>query len=219
MRIALFLFNLIIPGDFPYREELLGDLLEELAEKQSELGPTGARRWLWGQVLRSSPPFLRWRLERAFVRGVVRVIHISLLVYLLPAIVATLLMLVAAIVICRLIDAVRMRGTAARVEIADEGREALVLCLVLGTLQATRDGLWPLEAWSWTLGRPEFWGPLGRVGIPAEVLAVFPRVNELVALERSVDRITIDAELDRQLSVVRARLADPSVRLRHIRWS
>ena len=37
-------------------------------------------------------------------------------------------------------------------------REALVLCLTLGTLEAMRGGLWPLEAGIWTLGRPIFVG-------------------------------------------------------------
>jgi hypothetical protein len=67
MRFALFVLALVARGS-PYQEELIGDLLQELAEKERELGPAEARRWLWGQVFRSIPPMLLRRLERAIGR-------------------------------------------------------------------------------------------------------------------------------------------------------
>jgi hypothetical protein len=77
-QIAWSLLQRIIPKGFPYREELVGDLLEQWeTEILPELGPKGARWWLWGQVLRNIPPMLRYRSDRAIGKCVVRVIHIG----------------------------------------------------------------------------------------------------------------------------------------------
>lgn len=85
-------------------------------------------------------------------------------------------------------------------------RDALVLCLALGTLEAMRSRIWPLEAGIWTLGRPAFWEPLQRAGMPEEVIAIFQTVDELDALEQLGDRAATEAVLDRMLGTIRRHL-------------
>jgi hypothetical protein len=146
-------------------------------------------------------PNLDWTIER----WVVRVIHIGLLVYLLPAILVILLMLVVASVIGHLIDLGSPRGPAALAGIPAEGRREMVLFLIPGTLQAMAEGPWPWQVWSWMLGRPESWESLERAGIPAEILPNLPLANVLVAREQSVDQRKIEANLDWHMFVVQAR--------------
>jgi hypothetical protein len=106
----------IIPKDFPYREEIIGDLLEEWeTEILPALGPRGARAWLWGQVLRSIAPMARWRLGQALERlgsdaRFVRMVRIGVFVNLIPAVLTILLLLVAGIIVCSILDLGRRAG-------------------------------------------------------------------------------------------------------------
>jgi len=84
------------------------------------------------------------------------------------------------------------------------GREAFVLCLTLGTLEAMRGGLWPLEAGIWTLGRPIFWEPLADVDHVA--VKVLQSADELSAIAELCGQPAAEAELDRMIAVVRSRL-------------
>ena len=91
-------------------------------------------------------------------------------------------------------------------ELDSTGRDALVLCLALGTLEAMRSGILPLEAGIWTLGRPVFWEPLKCAGMHEEVIVVFQTVDELDALEKLAGRAAAEAVLDRMLEVIRRHL-------------
>ena len=107
-RVALWILRRVVART--YRAEFIGDLLEEYEIILRELGPEGARRWFWGQMLRSISACLLWRLERAsqFLRiedFLARVILIALCVYLLPGAVALALLYAVAIVAGLLVDA------------------------------------------------------------------------------------------------------------------
>jgi hypothetical protein len=91
-------------------------------------------------------------------------------------------------------------------EVASTDRDALVLCLALGTLEAMRSGVWPLEAGVWTLGRPAFWEPLKRAGIPEEVVNIFQAADELDALEQLSGRAAAENLLDRMSGIIRSHL-------------
>lgn len=57
------LMVLLLPA--PYRDELVGDLLEEARTVvMPRVGEQAARRWLWGQLLRSTPHMLRLHLRK-----------------------------------------------------------------------------------------------------------------------------------------------------------
>ncbi len=78
-----------------------------------------------------------------------------------------------------------MAGGSHSLEIAPSDREAFVLYLALGTLEAMRDGSWPLEAGIWTLGLPAFWQPL--VGSGGGAVKLLGALNELSVLRNSAD--------------------------------
>jgi hypothetical protein len=108
--VAWSLLGWIIPVGFPNRKEFFDDLREEWETHiLPRSGPRRARAWLWGQVLRNLPPMARWRLRQTVLRlgsddYVARALRIGLFVYLLPAILAYLLLLVAGIAVCFVLD-------------------------------------------------------------------------------------------------------------------
>lgn len=104
-------------------------------------------------------------------------------------------------------------------EVAAADREAFVLCLALGTLEAMRSGAWPLEAGIWTLGRPAFLQPLERGSVAAEVVAELEAADELEALSSLCGRPAADAKLDRMIAAVRSRLSALNDRPWSARWS
>lgn len=104
-------------------------------------------------------------------------------------------------------------------EVAAADREAFVLCLALGTLEAMRSGAWPLEAAIWTLGRPAFMQPLKRGGIAADVAAELEAADELETLANLCGRPAADASLDRMIAAVRSRLAALNNHAWHACWS
>lgn len=89
-------------------------------------------------------------------------------------------------------------------EVAQDDREALVLCLTLGTLETIRRGDWLLEVGIWTLGRLLFWKPLTEVD--DTIIEVLSSADELSALEELGGRLAAEAALDRMIEVVRSRL-------------
>lgn len=97
--------------------------------------------------------------------------------------------------------------------------EAFVLCAALGTLEAIQRGSWPAEAGIWTLGRPNFWGPLEGTGVPEEVLAVFRGADELDSLEELGGRELMERKLAKSIAVLHARLAAVTERFWYARWS
>lgn len=97
--------------------------------------------------------------------------------------------------------------------------DAFLLCLVLGTLEAMRGGEWPLEAGIWCLSRPAFWQPLAPAGVSGEIIAVLRSADELSALAKLSGRAAANAELDRMIGLVRARLAASPDHSWHLRWS
>jgi hypothetical protein len=70
---ACLLLESLLPG--PYREALLGDLVEEYRLRIESASPFTASRWFWSQACRSVPPMVwsslrsnrlikcRWRLH------------------------------------------------------------------------------------------------------------------------------------------------------------
>src|SRR4051812_6831401 len=103
-------------------------------------------------------------------------------------------------------------------EITSASRDALVLCLALGTLEAMRSGVWPLEAGIWTLGRPLFWEPLKRAGLSEEVLDIFQTADELDALEELAGWPAAEAVLDRMLEIIRRHLEALPDKSWHAGW-
>ena len=104
-------------------------------------------------------------------------------------------------------------------EVAAGDREAFVLCLALGTLEAMRGGSWPLEAGIWTLSRPVFLQPVSSGGVAAEVVAELETADELEALARLSGRPAADARLDQIIAAVRARLSALKEPSWYARWS
>jgi hypothetical protein len=102
-------------------------------------------------------------------------------------------------------------------EIARADREAFVLCLALGTLEAMRGGAWPLEAGIWTLGRTAFWQPL--VESDSGVVEVFQAADELSALAKLAGRPVAEEALDRMIAAVRSRLSALPEKSWKARWS
>jgi hypothetical protein len=106
-RIAIWILRLLLPRRL--RDEFFDDLREERMLIEATLGRKEAKRWLRKQVLRSIIPLLRLRLEKMIEiliseHVVARVIQIALCVYLLPALLAVVLVGVVGIVICFLFD-------------------------------------------------------------------------------------------------------------------
>lgn len=100
-----------------------------------------------------------------------------------------------------------------------ETREAFALCLALGTLEAIRAGVWPPESGIWTIGPPGFWRVLETVDMPEEVLAVFRRADEWDALLKLAGGAHVQRGLDRDIAILKARLAslpDPTWRARWV---
>ncbi len=104
-----------------------------------------------------------------------------------------------------------------QLEVAKADREAFVLCLALGTLEAMRRGDWPLVAGIWTLGRPVFWEAL--VEVDEKVVEVFQSADELSALAELVGYPAAEKELDRMIAVIRARLSSLPEKSWYARWS
>jgi len=104
-------------------------------------------------------------------------------------------------------------------EVAAADREAFVLCLALGTLEAVRGGSWPLEAGTWALSRPVFLQPLASGGVAPEVVAELGAADELEALARLSGRPAADARLDRIIAAVGSRLSDLKERSWYARWA
>ena len=104
-----------------------------------------------------------------------------------------------------------------QLEVGKSDREAFVLCLALGTLEAMRRGYWPLTAGIWTLGRRIFWEAL--VDIDDEVLAVFQSADEMSALAKLAGYPAAEAELDHMIAVIRARLSVLPEKSWYARWS
>ena len=102
-------------------------------------------------------------------------------------------------------------------KVAQADREAFALCLALGTLEAMRQGGWPLEAGIWTLGRPVFWEPL--VEVDDTTLEVFQSADELSALAKLCGYPVAEAALDRMIAVVRTRLSALPKKSWYARWS
>jgi len=90
-------------------------------------------------------------------------------------------------------------------EVAQSDREALVLCLTLGTLEAMRGRAWPLQAGIWTVGRPIFWQPLAEVD--EQIIKVLQSADELSALAALCGDLAAEEALDRMIAVVRLRLS------------
>ena len=67
--------------------------------------------------------------------------------------------------------------------VSTEDREAFVLCLALGTLEAIRSKAWHPDAGIWTIGRPAFQTFLRNAKLPADVMAVFQIADELSAIQ------------------------------------
>jgi hypothetical protein len=105
--IAIWILRLLLPRRL--RDEFFDDLREERMLIETTRGPIEARRWFRKQVLRSIIPLLLRRLEKMIEilvseHVVARVIQIALCVYLLPALLAVVLVGVVGIVICFLAD-------------------------------------------------------------------------------------------------------------------
>ncbi len=99
-------------------------------------------------------------------------------------------------------------------EVSD--REAFVLCLTLGTLEAMRGGAWPLESGIWTLARPVFWEALADVD--DAVVEALQSADELDALAKLCGYPAAEAALDRMIAVVRARLSVLPKKSWYARW-
>jgi hypothetical protein len=104
-------------------------------------------------------------------------------------------------------------------EVAAADREAFVLCLALGTLEAIRAGNWPLEAGVWTLGRPAFLHPLSSGALEPAVLAELQAVDELQAMAGLVGHVAVEEKLNFIIAVVRSRLSVLKDRSWYARWS
>ena len=102
-------------------------------------------------------------------------------------------------------------------EVAQADREAFVLCLTLGTLEAMRVGAWPLEAGIWTLGRPVFWQSLAEVD--DTVVEVLQSADELNAMADLVGASAAETALDHMIAVVRSRLSALPEKSWYARWS
>ena len=87
--------------------------------------------------------------------------------------------------------------------VARDSLTAVVLCLALGTLEAMKSGVWPLEAGIWTMGRPSFWKPLSQVGLPEEVIGVLQSADELDAIQEMNGRETAEVTLDQMICILR----------------
>lgn len=98
-------------------------------------------------------------------------------------------------------------------EVPEANLDAFTTTLVLGTLEAMRSGLWPLEAGMWTLGRPIFREPLKQAGLHRELVAVLEEVDELAALADLRGRPAADARLDEMITTVRLRLSPTAANL------
>ena len=92
-----------------YRDEFIGDLVEEYEIIREVLGTRGANRWYRQQVFRSILPWLRWRLEGIGTslrsgRFLERSVQIALAVYIFPALVMVAAVCGFGILMCMLID-------------------------------------------------------------------------------------------------------------------
>lgn len=111
-----------------------------------------------------------------------------------------------------------MTDETCRLEIAVADREALSLCLALGTLEAIRSGAWPAEAGIWTIARPCFWKSLENIGIPDDVLNVFRSADELDAIAKLIGAEDVDKTLIKWIGILHGRLAAMSQPSWHGRW-
>jgi hypothetical protein len=106
----IWIIALIVPKS--YRDDFVRNLREEFEIIRREQGLTEARTWLRRQVLRSIPWCLQWRVERAirFLQSgkfLPTVVQIALCLYLLPALLAVVLVSLVGIVILFLVNAPR----------------------------------------------------------------------------------------------------------------
>lgn len=99
-----------------------------------------------------------------------------------------------------------MNSPVYRFEVSTSHLDGFLSALVLGTLEAMRAGLWPLDAGVWSLGRPAFRAPLERAGIPAPIAAALREADELSAVARLAGRAAADAQLDHLIEGLRAYL-------------
>ena len=59
--VACWLLETVLPG--PYREAILGDLIEEYAVRSESASRFAASSWFWSQACRSVPPMVWWSLR------------------------------------------------------------------------------------------------------------------------------------------------------------
>jgi hypothetical protein len=74
------LFESVLPG--PYRDSMLGDLIEEYTLRIESTSPSTASRWFWGQACRSAPSMV-WSSLRS--RNCLISISIAMGVYIFMA--------------------------------------------------------------------------------------------------------------------------------------
>jgi hypothetical protein len=92
-------------------------------------------------------------------------------------------------------------------KVMQEEREAFVLCLTLGTLEAMRCGSWPLESGIWTLAVPSFWEPLEDGTISEEIMDILKTCDELSALESLGEKKYAYELIEKMISLIHLRLA------------
>lgn len=83
-----------------------------------------------------------------------------------------------------------------RFEVSSVHLDGFLGALVLGTLEAMRAGLWPLDAGIWSLGRPVFRAPLERAEISEPIATALREAGELSALATLAGQGAADARLD-----------------------
>lgn len=111
-----------------------------------------------------------------------------------------------------------MPDTFHKLQVSDADREAFVLCVVLGTLEAIRAGDWHPDAAIWTFGRPAFKSFLADASLPANVKAVFEVADELGAIREISGTEEYERCLANCIETVRARLRELPSQSWEARW-
>ncbi len=102
--------------------------------------------------------------------------------------------------------------------VSEDGFEAFVLSLALGTLETIRSNAWNPDSGIWTIGRPNFKAVMAKLSFPENVKAALEQMDELSAIQDLCGRDAYARHLDESIGVLTQRLKELSERYWCVRF-
>ena len=104
-------------------------------------------------------------------------------------------------------------------KISKKSLEPFVICLVLGTLTAIKDGSLTPDSGIWTFGRPNFWKHLEETqSVSQQVIEILKSADELDALNQLAGNTAMIGVIDGMISNLKCELSKCSDQDWYAEW-